>query len=206
MPASERSSSPNKRSRVLENENGLPDQSGSVVGSKSIVVLDSSTVLSVTSRGSSSSLKRNSSPSRDHPIELRTTPLSITTNSLSGNRCAGSVRKLRKDLTSEFGHKFVPLCLKVSQCRSSNPDRRIEPRYRQWSSQIITSWDEFEDDDYDGLYERDSHEIQPFFDEVQRICSNAQDCKQNHRDGNAWCMEVVQPLVQLAVNICTVEG
>lgn len=34
---------------------------------------------------------------------------------------------------------------------------------------------------------------------MQAIVANARDCEQNHRDENAWCMDVVQPLLGLAI-------
>jgi hypothetical protein len=42
----------------------------------------------------------------------------------------------------------------------------------------------------------------PLWEEVKKIFLNARDCKDGSRDENAWCDDVVRPLVHLAIKIC----
>ncbi|KAF1808816.1 hypothetical protein P152DRAFT_210105 [Eremomyces bilateralis CBS 781.70] len=175
LPATERSSSPRKRQRGQDSDTVLSSSS------RNIAVLDSRTVLSATSLGSGSSPKRNNSPTRDHAIELRTSVPSIQTDSLIRADIPKQVRGLRKLLITNFGRSFLPAGLK--EVISSDPD-------------LV---DEIDDDAYDETDQRAPKDILSLLDNIQRIVANARDCEQNHRDENAWCMDVIQPLLELAL-------
>ena len=72
------------------------------------------------------------------------------------------------------------------------------------SSQATISSDpvlaeEIEDDAYDVTDRRTYNEVEGLFQSIQAIVADARDCEQNHRDENAWCIDVVQPLLKLAI-------
>jgi hypothetical protein len=56
--------------------------------------------------------------------------------------------------------------------------------------------------DFDRGDMRSCEELLPFWEEVKKIFLNARDCKDGSRDENAWCDDVVRPLVHLAMKMC----
>jgi hypothetical protein len=48
---------------------------------------------------------------------------------------------------------------------------------------------------------RSCEELSALWEEVQKIFLNACDCKDGSRDENAWCDDVVRPLVHLAMKM-----
>ena len=115
MPAIERTSSPRKRPRGPEGDLGISPSASS----RNVTVLDTRTVLSATSAESTSSPRRNNSPTRDHAIELRTASPAIRTDNIIGVALPKRVRELRKLLINDFGRCFIPAGLKA--CLSPRP-------------------------------------------------------------------------------------
>ena len=48
---------------------------------------------------------------------------------------------------------------------------------------------------------RSTEELSIIWEEVKKIFLNARDCKEGSRDENAWCDDVVRPLVRLAIDL-----
>jgi hypothetical protein len=55
--------------------------------------------------------------------------------------------------------------------------------------------------DFDHSDMRSHKELSAFWEEVKKIFLNARDCKNGSRDENAWCDDVVRPLVHLAMKM-----
>lgn len=55
--------------------------------------------------------------------------------------------------------------------------------------------------DFDRNDMRCVDEMLPIWKEVKKIFLNARDCKDGSRDENAWCDDVVRPLVELAITL-----
>ena len=53
--------------------------------------------------------------------------------------------------------------------------------------------------DFDSSDTRSAEELSIVWKEVKKIFLNARDCKDSSRDENGWCIDVVQPLVHLAI-------
>lgn len=202
MPATERSSSPQKRRRLFSDDDVLPDQSASQVGTTNVVILDSSTVLSAPSQGSgTTNPKRSSSPTRDHALELRTATPAITIDSLTGARPTQPVRDLRNALTSGFGRRFIPANLKACLPRCSEQLSGTDLGIQDVILHDPDLADEIEDEAFDETDERPLSALLTLLDDVRKIFIGARDCEQNRRDENAWCLDVVQPLLRLALHL-----
>jgi hypothetical protein len=48
---------------------------------------------------------------------------------------------------------------------------------------------------------RSAEELSSIYEAVKTIYLNARDCQRENRDGNAWCDDVVRPLIQLAMKM-----
>ena len=55
--------------------------------------------------------------------------------------------------------------------------------------------------DFDRSDKRSSKELFNIWKEVKKIFLNARDCKDGSRDENAWCDDVVRPLIYLAIDL-----
>lgn len=56
-------------------------------------------------------------------------------------------------------------------------------------------------DDFDRNDKRSTEELATIWKEAKKIFLNARDCKDGSRDENAWCDDVLQPLVHLAMDL-----
>ena len=54
--------------------------------------------------------------------------------------------------------------------------------------------------DFDRSDTRSTKELSTIWEEAKKIFLNARDCKDGSRDENAWCDDVVRPLVYLAMD------
>jgi hypothetical protein len=55
--------------------------------------------------------------------------------------------------------------------------------------------------DFDRSDMRSAEEMLTIWKEAKKIFLNARDCKDGSRDENAWCDDVVRPLVHLAIEL-----
>jgi hypothetical protein len=55
--------------------------------------------------------------------------------------------------------------------------------------------------DFDRDDARSAEELSTLWKEVKKIFLNARDCKDGGRDENAWCDDVVRPLIRLAMEL-----
>jgi hypothetical protein len=55
--------------------------------------------------------------------------------------------------------------------------------------------------DFDHNDVRSAEELSDLWKEVKTIYLNARDCKDDSRDENAWCDDVVRPLIHLAMEL-----
>lgn len=55
--------------------------------------------------------------------------------------------------------------------------------------------------DFDAGDRRSANELTALWETVRDIFLNARDCKDGNRDENAWCDDVVQPLLRLAMHL-----
>ena len=55
--------------------------------------------------------------------------------------------------------------------------------------------------DFDRGDTRSAEELLTIWKEAKKIFLNARDCKDGSRDENAWCDDVVRPLIQLAMEL-----
>jgi hypothetical protein len=55
--------------------------------------------------------------------------------------------------------------------------------------------------DFDRSDVRSIEELSPLWNRIKTIFGNAHDCKDGGRDENAWCDDVVRPLIDLAMEL-----
>lgn len=55
--------------------------------------------------------------------------------------------------------------------------------------------------DFDSSDMRSAEELSTIWEAVKAIFLDARDCKRGSRDENAWCDDVVRPLIQLAIKL-----
>ena len=55
--------------------------------------------------------------------------------------------------------------------------------------------------DFDHSDTRSTEELSAIWKEAKKILLNARDCNDGSRDENAWCDDVVRPLIHLAMEL-----
>ncbi|KAF1348414.1 hypothetical protein EJ07DRAFT_184824 [Lizonia empirigonia] len=161
----------------------LPEQSASQLSSSTPFPLHERTTFSPPSRLSS---KRSSSPTRETPIILRSAWPPVVVESLNGLKIAPPthVERLGDLLADGVDSRFIPKGLE--QVIKSDPEvgyQVIKPA------------------DYDSGDIRSADELTALWETVKNLFLNARDCKDCNRDENAWCHDVLQPLIHLVIRI-----
>src|SRR2546421_67689 len=62
-------------------------------------------------------------------------------------------------------------------------------------------WQDIEPSAFDRSDKRTLADLRDILQDVKEIYINARTCKELSRDENAWCMDVVQPLVRLVLKL-----
>ena len=178
-----RSSSPGKRRR--KEEDSLSGQSASRTGS---IVMSERTVLTATG-----SVKRTVSPSR-HLTELRTARPSISLSPITmphkplSNDAMERMGRLRRRLGNALKGGYIPVGLKAAI--EQDPDFRLS-----------IAMDPIGEEAFDH---EDKRTLADFvlvdtLQQVKKIFQGATLCTRFGRDENAWCFNVVWPLIELAI-------
>lgn len=118
---------------------------------------------------------RQSSPTRSLFIDLRRTNPPIICEPQATGDLPQRVVLLRKRLTENFGGNILPRCF----------ESRIEDLDREYYQDIP-------DYAYTNVQPPDAESL---WQQLGKIYSNARDCDTYGKDENAWCLDVVQPLL-----------
>ncbi|KAI0571336.1 hypothetical protein A1F96_08973 [Pyrenophora tritici-repentis] len=180
-----RSNSP-KRRRADDTDNVQPDQSASQLGSETPLTLNEINTFSPPASRVSSSQKRSSSPTRETPIILRSAYPPVLVESLNGLKEAPPehIERLGNRLAEGIDFGFIPQgLLHVIKTDSEVGHQTTKPA------------------DFDRSDSRSAEELSTIWKEAKKIFLNARDCKDGGRDENAWCDDVVRPLVHLAMEL-----
>ncbi|KAF1364339.1 hypothetical protein EJ07DRAFT_172340 [Lizonia empirigonia] len=134
----------------------------------------------------SSGLKRSSSPTRETPLILRSAWPPVLTESLNGLKEAPPehVDRLGDWLAKGIDFGFIPQGLQ--HVIKNDPEvghQTTKPG------------------DFDRSDMRSAGEMSALWAEAKKIFLNARDCKDAGRDENAWCDDVVRPLVHLVIDL-----
>ncbi|KAK7178074.1 hypothetical protein PSPO01_15874 [Paraphaeosphaeria sporulosa] len=183
--SSYRSDSP-KRRRTDDTDDVHPEQSASQLGSETPLALNQRNTFSPPASRVSSSPKRSSSPTRETPVILRSAYPPVLVESLNGLKEAPPEHAERLgDLLAEgidFG--FIPQGLQHVI--------KNDPEVGHQTTKPA---------DFDRNDTRSAEELSTVWNEAKKIFLNARDCKDGGRDENAWCDDVVRPLVHLAMEL-----
>ncbi|OCK73998.1 hypothetical protein K432DRAFT_387067 [Lepidopterella palustris CBS 459.81] len=185
VPASHRSDSP-KRRRTDNIDDVQPEQSASQLGSETPLALNNRNTFSPPASRVSSSPKRSSSPTRETPIILRSAWPPVLTESLNGLKEAPPehVEQLGDRLADGVDFGFIPQGLQYII--------KNDPEVGHQTTKPA---------DFDRSDTRSTEELSAIWKEAKMIFLNARDCKDGSRDENAWCDDVVRPLVHLAMEL-----
>ncbi|KAF2468393.1 uncharacterized protein BDR25DRAFT_344352 [Lindgomyces ingoldianus] len=175
-------------------DNIAPAQSVSQVGVGSVLALSERTTLTATGTGGSGVVvdrKRSVSPSR-HLTALRTAQPAITLGPITMHKTplpkdvAVDIGKLRKRLSARHG--YIPAGLQEAICRDPVflPSLDIDP---------------IDEEEFDEADSQNAAELADTLRRVKTIFQNARLCTEYGRDENAWCFDVVYPLLELAIKL-----
>jgi hypothetical protein len=196
MPTTSNSS---KRPRRNSDE-VLPVHSVSAVGAASnvnaLVLNEGNTFALPSSTGGSRSSRRPPSPSRDDAATLAfASPPTITgPGSILKAPPPQKVRDTIQRLEDGLDRGWIPSSLrKPIEDDQDLGYQMIEPH----------AWAESTAPSLAGLSVSDEEQdyLSYVLRKVKKICLNAQVCETKGRDENAWCMDVVKPLIKLAMKL-----
>jgi hypothetical protein len=162
-----------------------PSQSVSHAGS--VMELNERTTLSSLSAGS----KRSMSPTRQKTL-LRTAHPPILQDPLSNPSIpvpadvAPRLRALRQRLGRRLTSRFIPACLRT--------ELEKEPAF-----QTALVHEPIDNDAYDESDERPAELCALVVDRAKAVLQGTQLCTTYNKDENAWCLDVVIPLLDLAI-------
>ncbi|KAH7119534.1 hypothetical protein B0J11DRAFT_440129, partial [Dendryphion nanum] len=189
-PNSYRSESP-KRRRTEDVDDIQPGQSASQLGHETPLPLTERNTFSPPGSRVSSSVKRSSSPTRETPIVLRSAWPPVLTESLNGLKETPPwhIERLGDRLAEGVDAGFIPHGLQACELPSvyfNDPEvgyQSIKPA------------------DFDHSDMRSAEDLSSIWKVVRTIFLNARDCKDGSRDENAWCDDVVRPLIHLTMEL-----
>jgi hypothetical protein len=175
-----RNQSPSKRARL--DDDALSEKSNSMASDP--LTLDARSTFSLPI-SQASKTRRPSSPSRETEANLRYANPPIRTEPLNGVRdpIPQRVREMMDRLQPDNVERWVPASLEESIMMDS------ELGLQQISKR---AWNH---DDTDLAVDQSTLEV------VKDIFLCARHCAENGRDENAWCAEVVRPILQLALRL-----
>jgi len=174
-----------KRRKEEDDDDIAPDQSVSHTGS--VVELNDRTTLSSFGAGS----KRSTSPIRQKTL-LRTARPPILQDPLSNPSIpipadvAPRLLALRQRLRRRLTSRFIPACLRTVLEK--------EPAF-----QTALVHEPIDDDAYDESDERPAEYFALAVDRAKAVLQGTQLCTTYNKDENAWCFDVVIPLLDLAL-------
>ncbi|KAL9083130.1 MAG: hypothetical protein Q9165_008660 [Trypethelium subeluteriae] len=191
VPDSHRSDSP-KRRRTDDvddddDDDVQPEQSASQFGSENpLLALNERNTFSPPTSNVSSHPKRPSSPTRETPIILRNAWPPVLTESLNGLKEAPPehAELLGDRLAHGVDYGFIPQGLRDVI--------KTDPEVGHQTTRPV---------DFDSSDTRPVEELLRMWNEIKKIFLNARDCKDGSRDENAWCDDVVRPLLRLAMDL-----
>ncbi|KAJ4286952.1 hypothetical protein N0V90_012832 [Kalmusia sp. IMI 367209] len=158
----------------------------SQLGSETPLALNQKNTFSPSASRVSSSPKRSSSPTRETSIILRTAYPPVLVESLNGLKEAPPehAERLGDRLAEGIDFGFIPQGLQ--------PVIKNDPEVGHQTTKTT---------DFDRIDTRSAAELSTVWNKVKKIFLNARDCKDGGRDENAWCDDVVRPLVHLAMEL-----
>ncbi|KAF2023168.1 hypothetical protein EK21DRAFT_13274, partial [Setomelanomma holmii] len=171
--------------RKGDDDDIAPGQSASHAGS--VVELNERTTLSSLSVGS----KRSTSPIRQKTL-LRTARPPILQDPLSNPsipvpaNVAPRLRALRQRLGRRLTSQFIPACLRT--------ELEKEPAF-----QTAAVHEPIDDDAYNESDERPAELCALVVDRAKAVLQGTQLCTKYNKDENAWCLDVVIPLLDLSL-------
>ncbi|KAH4354204.1 hypothetical protein HBH97_254470 [Parastagonospora nodorum] len=183
--SSQRSDSP-KRRRTDESDDVHPEQSASQLGCDTRLALNHTNTFSPPTSRVSSTPKRSSSPTRETPIILRSAWPPVITESLNGLKESPPEHadSLGDWLAEGVDFGFIPQGLQHTI--KTDPDVGY---------QIIKPGD------FDRNDRHCAGEMLTLWQDVKEVFLDARNCKDGSCDENAWCGDVVRPLVHLAMRL-----
>jgi hypothetical protein len=179
-----RRASPKRRKG--DDDDVVPGQSVSHAGS--VIELNERTTLSSSISAGS---KRSTSPIRQKTL-LRTARPPILQDPLSNPSIpvpvdvAPRLRALRQRLGRRLTSQFIPACLRAVLEK--------EPAF-----QTALVHEPIDDDAYDESDKRPSEQLAFAVDRAKAVLQGTQLCTTYNKDENAWCLDVVIPLLDLAL-------
>ncbi|KAL3439785.1 hypothetical protein BJX65DRAFT_315415 [Aspergillus insuetus] len=145
---------------------------------------DDRTITSEISLRSTTTTSRQVSPTRDILNQLRLADPPVVCGP-TVSRTPDSAIVLRKRLTDGFGHKIIP--------------RGLESRIRAFDS---LSADEIPETAYYDSSTLSDAALDDLWAELEKICLDASQCDIYGKDENAWCLDVVQPILTSSIQGC----
>lgn len=199
---SHRSDSP-KRRRTEDADDVQPEQSVSQSGSEALLALNDRNTFSPPASRVSSSPKRPSSPTRETPIILRSAWPPVLTESLNGLKedPPEHAERLGDRLADGIDSGFIPQGLQVCTFRSRCSQIKLTYIQHIIKNDPDVGYQTIKMTDFDRNDKRSIEELAVIWKEAKKIFLNARNCKDGSRDENAWCDDVVRPLVHLAMDL-----
>ncbi|PVH90837.1 hypothetical protein DM02DRAFT_399961 [Periconia macrospinosa] len=196
---STRNTSPKRPRRDTETE-VLPAHSASAVGaassSSALMLNETNTFSPPGSQTSTRSPRRANSPSRDNITVLASASPPTITEPSSGLKTPPPqrVRNVMEQLEDGLGRGWIPGRLRKSIEEDADFGyQRIESH--AWDDRTAPS---LPDMDIDS---KERKALAYVLRKIKKIWLNARMCQARGRDENAWCMDVIQPLIKLAMRL-----
>ncbi|KAL3477471.1 hypothetical protein BJX99DRAFT_269872 [Aspergillus californicus] len=155
--------------------------------SKRSRIADDRTITSEISLRSTTTTSRQVSPTRDILNQLRLADPPIICWPLALSPTPESVITLRKRLTDGFGHNIIPRGLE-SRIRAFDPISADEIPQTAFSDSSTLS---------DAV-------LDELWGDLKTICFDARQCDIYGKDENAWCLDVVQPILDSSIKECQI--
>ncbi|KAJ0417623.1 hypothetical protein BJY00DRAFT_289284 [Aspergillus carlsbadensis] len=143
---------------------------------------DRTTISDISLRSTTSTTSRQVSPSRDILNQLRLADPPVIYGPLAVSPVPESIVTLRKRLADGFGHNIIP--------------RGLESRIRAWDS---LSADDIPETAYCNSSTLSDASLDNLWAELKTIFFDARQCDFYNKDENAWCLDVVQPLLNSSI-------
>ena len=208
--------SPSKRQRQ-DTDDLFPEQSASAVGSNArpLILGNSTTFSPPTSRIGASTPRRSNSPSRETIAALRTASPPITTEPLDGVELAPPARVMAVVARLEDGldQGWIPgwLEVRISVWSVTSLSNLANLSQKAVIADTDTGFQRFKPAAFSKTATRDLSDpnldpvvradLEYTLRKVKKIFKKALHCQTKGRDENAWCDDVVRPMVKLALRL-----
>ncbi|KAL4793259.1 hypothetical protein BDV19DRAFT_366909 [Aspergillus venezuelensis] len=148
-------------------------------------IADDRSITSEISLHSSITTLRQVTPTRDILNQLRLADPSVVCGPLALSPTPESAIALRKCLTDGFGHNIIP--------------RKLESRIRAYDPY---SADEIPQTAFSDSSTLSDTVLEELWSGLKTICFDARQCDIYGKDENAWCLDVVQPILNSSIKGC----